>query len=454
MRKLIVEQRSLFDQAINLLLSIFKPEKELKLMDTLLNENPDILDAIHVDLTHSTNKSGRKGLSAERVLRAAVLKQYKGYSYRELRKRINDGVSLRWFTRFNSDRVPHYTSLQKAIKSIRVQTWERINDYLMQFAKDRKLENGCSMRADTTVAESNIAYPVDARLLNDSVRVLTRLMQRAVELVPGLNFAFSKRSRRAKKRCYQIVMAKGPKAEQVRKKHYKDLIKVAHEVFDMANVCCKKLKGSAHLEALALHEQLDHFLTLAAVAIEQSERRVLEGEKVPVDEKIVSIFEEHTDIIKRGKSQCPTEFGHKILVVSGKSGLFTQFDTLRGNPSDDSLLPDILTKHEQQYQQAPWHFAGDRRFFSTANEELAYEAGVKKISICKPGYRSNERQEHEKQPWFKRLQRFRSGIEGLISGLMRGYGLKRCVWKGWEAFQSYVGLSIVTFNLQKIARLM
>ena len=454
MRKLIVEQRSLFDQAINLLLSIFKPEKELKRMDTILDENPDILDAVHEDLTHSTDKCGRKGLSAERVLRAAVLKQYKGYSYRELRKRINDGVSLRWFTRFNSDRVPHYTSLQKAIKSIRVQTWERINDYLMQFAKDRKLENGRSMRADTTVAESNIAYPVDARLLNDSVRVLTRLMQRAVELVPGLNFAFSKRTRRAKKRCYQIVMAKGPKAEQVRKKHYKDLIKVAHEVFDMANVCCKKLKGSPHLEALALHEQLDHFLTLAAVAIEQSERRVLEGEKVPVDEKIVSIFEEHTDIIKRGKSQCPTEFGHKILVVSGKSGLFTQFDTLRGNPSDDSLVPDILTKHEQQYQQAPWHFAGDRRFFSTANEELAYEAGVKKISICKPGYRSNERQEHEKQPWFKRLQRFRSGIEGLISGLMRGYGLKRCVWKGWEAFQSYVGLSIVTFNLQKIARLM
>ena len=454
MRKKIVAQRSLFDQAINILLTIFKPEKTLKKMDTIIDENPDILEAIHDDLTGRLNSSGRKGLSAERVLRSAILKQYKSYSYRELRNRINDGVSLRWFTRFYSDPVPHFTALQKAIKAIKPKTWSRINDILVEFAKERKLENGRSLRVDTTVTESNIAYPLDARLLNDSVRVLTRIMQRSVELVAGLNFSFSKRTKRAKKRCYQIVMAKGPKVEQRRKKLYKDLIKVANEVFHMASLCCKQLENSAHLEAIGLHDELDHYLTLAAVAIDQCERRVLKGETVPAEEKLVSIFEEHTDIIKRGKSQSPTEFGHKVLVTSGKSGLITQYQTFRGNPSDDTMLADIIASHQQQYQRAPWHLSGDRRFFSAENEKQAYESGVKKVSICKPGYRSKERKQLEKEQWFKKLQRFRSGIEGLISGLMRGYGLKRCLWKGWEAFQSYVGLSIVTFNLQKIAQLL
>lgn len=454
MRKKTVAQRSVFDQAIHTLLRIFKPEKTLKKMDTIIDENPDILEAIHSDLTSSLNKSGRKGLSAERVLRSAILKQYKKYSYRELRKRINDGVSLRWFTRFYTDPVPHFTALQKAFKVIKPRTWSRINDILVEFAKERKLENGRSLRVDTTVTESNIAYPLDARLLNDSVRVLTRIMQRSIELVPGLHFSFSKRTRRAKKRCYQIVMAKGSKAEQRRKKLYKDLIKVANEVFHMASLCCRQLENSVHLEAIVLHDELDHYLTLAAAAIDQCERRVLKGETVPAEEKVVSIFEEHTDIIKRGKSQSPTEFGHKVLVTSGKSGLITQYQTFRGNPSDDTMLADIIASHQQQYQQAPWHLSGDRRFFSAENEKRAYGSGVKKVSICKPGYRSKQRKQLEKEQWFKKLQRFRSGIEGLISGLMRGYGLKRCLWKGWEAFQSYVGLSIVTFNLQKIAQLL
>ena len=454
MRKKIIAQRSIFDQAIHLLITIFKPDKTLKKMDAIIDENPDILGAVHADLTGSLSNSGRKGLSAERVLRAAVLKQYKKYSYRELRKRINDGVSLRWFTRFYSDPVPHFTALQKAIKAIEPQTWQRINDMLIRFAKERKLENGRSLRVDTTVTQSNIAYPLDARLLNDSVRVLTRIMQRSVELVPGLHFSFYKRTRRAKKRCYQIVMAKGPKADQRRKELYRDLIKVANEVFHIASLCYRQLGDSAYLEALGLRDQLDHYLTLAAVAIDQCERRVLKGEMVPAQEKLVSIFEEHTDIIKRGKSQSPTEFGHKVLVTSGKSGLITQYQTFRGNPSDDAMLSDIIATHQQQYQQVPWHLSGDRRFFSAENEKQAYQSGVKRVSICKPGYRSKERKQLEKEQWFKKLQRFRAGIEGLISGLMRGYGLKRCLWKGWEAFQSYVGLSIVTFNLQKIARLL
>jgi IS5 family transposase len=454
MRKKIVAQRSVFDHAIDLLITMFKPNKKLKKMSDILDNNPDIVAVVHTDLTEGSTDSGSHGMSAERVLRCAVLKQYKQYSYRELWERLKDGVSLRWFTRFYSDPIPHYTTLQKAIKTIKVDTWARINEVLLSYAQKNKLERGKSLRADTLVVQTNIAYPLDCRLLWDSIRVLTRIMESSRQALPEINFAFAKRTRRAKKRCYRIVMAKGPKAKYQRQKFYKDLIKIADEVFDMGERCLKELSFHPQSETLPFLEQLDHYLTLSAVAIFQCKRRVLKGEKVPSSEKIVSIFEDHTDIIKRGKSQSPTEFGHKVMVTTAKSGLITQYQVFQGNPDDAHMIPDILSKHQNQYGQAPKSLCADRRFFSTENEKKAYQSGVEKVSICKPGYRSHDREQIEKERWFKTLQRFRAGIEGIISALMRGYGLKRCLWKGWESFQSYVGLSVVTFNLQKIAGLL
>jgi IS5 family transposase len=451
MRKKIIAQRSVFDHAIDLLITMFKPSRKLKKISAIVDDNPDIVAAVHADLTQSSTDSGSHGMSAEQVLRCAVLKQYKQYSYRELWERLKDGISLRWFTRFYSDPIPHYTTLQKAIKSIKADTWARINEVLVFYAQNRKVETGKSLRVDTTVVGSNIAYPLDSRLLWDSIRVLTRIMERSRQAIPEIPFAFAKRTRRAKKLCYRIVMAKGPKAKDNRQRFYKDLVKIANEVFLMGERCLKQMSKNPHCKTLPLFEQLDHYLTLSAVAINQCERRVLKGEKVPASEKIVSIFEDHTDIIKRGKSQSPAEFGHKVLIATANSGLITQYQVFRGNPDDAHMIPDILTHHKNQYGKAPKSLCADRRFFSADNERKAYQSGIEKVSICKPGYRSKDRKQIEKERWFKTLQRFRAGIEGIISTLMRSYGLKRCLWKGWQAFQSYVGLSVVTFNLKKIA---
>jgi IS5 family transposase len=453
MRKQIVAQRSLFDHAIDLLIHLFKPSNKLKKISAIIDDNPDIVAAVHADLTEGSTDSGSHGMSAEQVLRCAVVKQYKQYSYRELWERLKDGVSLRWFTRFYCDPIPHYTTLQKVIKTIKADTWARINEALLSYAQEKKVERGKSLRVDTTVVGTNIAYPLDSHLLWDSIRVLTRIMERSRQDIPDINFAFAKRTRRAKKLCYRIVMAKGAKAKDNRQRFYKDLIKIANEVFVMGKRCLMELKKHPQSKTLPFFGPLDHYLTMSAIAIDQCERRLLKGEKVPASEKIVSIFEDHTDIIKRGKSQSPTEFGHKVLITTAKSGLITQYRVFRGNPDDAHMIPDILTIHQNQYGQAPKGLCGDRRFFSSDNETSAYTAGVEKVSICKPGYRSKARQQIEKKRWFKNLQRFRAGIEGIISALMRSYGLKRCLWKGWDAFQSYVGLSVVTFNLQKIAAL-
>lgn len=454
MRKKILTQPSLFDQAIEMLISLFEPDKKLKLIDHIIDVNSSIVELVHNDLTNGLDDSGSNGISAEQVLRSAIIKQKKGYSYRELRERLHDGICYRWFTRFYSAEIPHYTTFQKAIKCISNSTWNKINEVLINYSKEQKLEDGKSVRVDTTVVECNIAYPIDARLLNDSIRVLSRIMDKCRVVIPDLKFSFFKRVKRSKKLCYKIVMAKGQKVKERRYKLYKDLLKITKEVYCMALECSKELQKSPHIEAIYFHKELDKYLTLVAIAIKQCERRVIKGEQVLASEKIVSIFEDHTDIIKRGKSQCPTEFGHKVLIATGKSGLITYYQSFRGNPCDGSMLPEVLVSHKKLYGASPENLAGDRRFFSLDNENLAYENGVSRLSISKPGYRSKARIAIEKQKWFKKLQRFRAGIEGIISGLMRSYGLQRCLWKGWEAFQNYVGLSVVTFNLQKIATLL
>lgn len=451
MRRKIIAQQSLFDYEIDNLLVYIRPNDTLKIKDKILEENKEITKLVHEDLTQNVKDTGANGMSAEQVLRSAIIKQWKGFSYRELAERIHDGITLRWFTRFKTGKVPHFTALQKAIKSISCDTFEKINDILVGYAKKEKLEKGKTIRTDTTVVETNILYPVDARILDDSVRTLTRIMLEITENFPKVNFGFANRTRKSKKFCYQIVLTKGKDAEKKRKKLYRKLISASNEVFNMGCRCLGQFSENAQI---ALLDKLDHFLNLTAVAIEQCERRVIKGEKVPADEKIVSIFEPHTDIICRGKTQSPAEFGHKVLFTSGKSGLVTQFSTLKGNPGDNELLPGVLKKHKQQYGKTPFALAGDRRFFSAKNEEIAGNEGVKRVCIKKPGYRSKDRKHLENKRWFKKLCRFRAGIEGTISGLARGSGLKKCLWKGWESFKSYVGLGVITFNLRKIANLL
>jgi len=253
-------------------------------------------------------------------------------------------------------------------------------------------------------------------------------------------------------------MAKGKHAQEKREKHYRKLLKVAREVFGMAESCVKYLTSAVFgfeesLSASLLKQELEKYMGLAARAFEQCERRILRGEKVPASEKIVSIFEEHTDIICRGKTMSPAEFGHKIIVSTGASGIVTQYAICKGNPGDNEFVPAILAKHVEQFGAAPRSFAGDRRFWSAANEALASgdPYNVERVSIPRPGYRNTERRAIEKETWFKILKRFRAGIEGCLSTLLRGFGLTRCLWEGWESFKSWVGLSIFAYNLRKIA---
>jgi IS5 family transposase len=273
-------------------------------------------------------------------------------------------------------------------------------------------------------------------------------------------FEYHDRTRVTKKLSYKITMAKGKGAKQKRKKCYRKLLKIAAEVLQMARSCSASLQTEElgfdeKSAALLIRKELDQYTALAEQCISQCERRVMIGESVPADQKVVSIFEPHTDIIRRGKTMSPTEFGHKVLVATGASGLVTQYKVCQGNPSDGEYVDELLAKHVEQFGCAPRAFAADRRFYSKANEELAAADpyNVERVSIPKPGHKNTQRSALEKEPWFKKLQRFRAGIEGGLSTLLRSFGLGRCLWRGWESFQSWVGLSVFAYNLRKIAAL-
>jgi IS5 family transposase len=234
-----------------------------------------------------------------------------------------------------------------------------------------------------------------------------------------MRFEYHRRTKRVKKRAFQIALTKGKDAKAKRISIYRELLPLCQEVLEMAGACLSELESmreSRGLDFLASSfiESFKEYLPRTGQVIEQCRRRVIEGEKVPADEKIVSIFEPHTDIIRRGKSMSPTEFGHKLSLSTGSSGLVTQYQVCQGNPSDGDLLPGILDKHLEQFGRGPGAFAGDRRFYSEENEKLASSEPyhVEYVSIPKPGRRTPKRKAHESERWFKLLQRFRAGMRG------------------------------------------
>ena len=426
---------------------------ELQTIDRLLDGAPEILALVHADVGGGDKRAGRPAeATAEQVLRCAILMRLRGLPYRQLAAEIDASTLYRWFTRFYGKKVPHFSTLNDLIKRVSSETMERVNEAVVRLAVKKKLEDGRAVRHDTTVTETDIAHPVDARLLNDSVRVLSRELARLREVAPEVAFRFHNHTRRSKKRAYQIVVGKGKNIEKRRRVLYADLLKVQRKVRGYAQAAIAAVRADIavanRVEVMACLAELERDLPLAEQVYDQAHRRVILDESVPADEKVLSIFETHTDIICRGKKGSKAEFGHKIDVATGRSGLVTYYEVFEGNPGDNEVLERALADHIRLFGQAPEQVTGDRRYHSQANEQMAENNGVKQVALPKPGRLNKARQALQKQPWFRRLLRWRAGIEGNLSTLLRTFALKRCLWKGWESFKAYVGLSVLTYNLR------
>lgn len=432
--------------------------KELESMSRLLDAHPTIAELIWQDLpgTGAQTTRGAEGLSAEQVLRILVVKQLNGFSYRALAFHLADSRSYQTFCRLGLlDKLPTKSALQANLKALKPATLEAINRMLLGAAQQAKVEMGRTVRTDCTVVESNIHDPKDSELLWDCVRVLSRLLGRARDLLGTDKVEFGNRTRRAKRRRKEIAYAKN---DQERQPAYQDLLRITTEVYGHGLKVRDLLRGAQVLNSLGLLEALaakrvaeefDRFLPLTQRVMDQTQRRVLEGESVPAGEKIVSIFEDHTDIIRKDRRE--TLYGHKICLTSGASSLILDCKVLEGNPADSTLAKVMVERQSEIYSRPPRQIVFDGGFASKMNLSEIKALGVQDVAFSKG--RGLAIGDMVKSTWvYRRLRDFRAGIEGNISFLKRVFGLDRCSWKSRPSFQSYVWGSILSFNLLVLAR--
>jgi IS5 family transposase len=385
----------------------------------------------------------------------------KNWDYRELRERIADGYTLRRFTRFFSQLVPKHDAFNRAFNRLTPATLEVINDLVVKSAVALGLENGKKLRVDTTVVETDIHHPTDSTLLWDTVRVVTRLVGNLDDLLPQGVPGFTNRSRSARRRMQEIQRMTPKQRLQRQIPKYRELIRTTEQAVGNAREVLKKTERVSSIDLMteiaikAIRNQIDHYCGLGDRVIDQARRRVLDGEQVPNEEKIFSIFETHTDLIMRGKTLKPVEFGHKVYLAESARGLITQYRVLDGNPSDEAHVESSLKCHQETFGEAPDVYSADRGFFSQANIEKCRDAGVELVCIPQRGGKKTAAlTSFEKSRTFKDGQRFRAGIEGRISVLFRGRGMKRCLDEGRERFELLVGAAVLANNLMVIARLL
>lgn len=426
-------------------------EKELEAISRIIDNTPTICEYVLQDLNKGKlfhRRSGAQGMSADQVLRAAIVLRLFDFTYKQLAFHISDSRCLRRFCRIGiADKGFKKSALNSNIKSISEQTWERISQDLLDYAKGKKIEKGRKVRIDCTVVESNIHKPFDSVQLFDCVRVLTRLMNQTRDEF-GINLIFSDHCLRAKRRMVGIQYAGNNKE---REPMYKDLLKITRKTIGSATEAAKAVdqQAAVDLDLMGMVFAFQHYIDLSKRVYDQTYRRIIHGESVPADQKVFSIFEDHTDIIIKDRRE--THYGHKICLTGGASNLILDCKILEGNPADTDLVEQMLDRQKQIYGRYPLKVAFDGGFASKKNLEKAKshnikdvcfskKRGMKETDMCRSNY------------VYKKLRRFRAGIESGISWLKRSFGLTRCTWKGFRSFKCYVLSSVVAANLLTMAR--
>ena len=421
--------------------------RQLKALSDLLDRHSEVLQWVERDFNKpDVAKRGARGLSLESIFRCLILKLTQRMSYRELEFSVSDSPTYRSFARLRGEQSPSSSALQSTIRRLSPQTLAAINRLLMSqwFAQgDLSLTQ---LRIDSTVVDCHIAPPSDSQLLNDGVRVLSRLMSNSL-VRTGVKIRFVDQRKRSKSLAFRIFHAK--KAE----KHalYPQLLNcvkvtLRQTVKARDKVC---LEARVESEAQAWTREVEHYRALLLKVVDQTQRRVFNDEKVPVSEKLVSLFEPHTDIIVKGKRD--VQYGHKVNLATQQDGFVTYLNIEDGNPADATLYMPVLRRCHNDYHRQPIAVAADGGYASQSNVTQARKSGVKQAVFSKRVGLSYH-QMGVKKKTFKALSHFRAGIEGNISELKRAFNMGRATWKGHDGFNAYVWSAALSYNLQRMVR--
>jgi IS5 family transposase len=414
-------------------------------MGELLDAHPEIEAMAEEALVADgvSRNLGRVGMSADQVVRALIVKQMNQFSYEELAFHLADSLTYRAFCKFGAfDETPARSTLQQNLQRVSAETLGRINRALLRTPEAKGVDDGKKVRIDSTATRTNIHEPSDSSLLWDAIRVLVRQMYAAWEHV---DFIWSDHSRRAKRRTVAIISARKVRRFNL----YQDLLDVARRTVGYAEKAQQALI-EAGFEKIPCATNLARFLPLARRVIDQTQRRVIEGEKVPPSDKVLSIFEPDTDLLVRGRRD--PIYGHKLCLTVGASSLVFDCTIERGNPMDSTLAFKMVERFREAFGCSPAQVVFDGGFASSDNVARIKACGVTDVAFTK--HQGIELSEMVRSSWiFKRLKRFRAGVEGCISFLKRCFGLARCTWRGGrEGFAAYTWSAILAANLLTLAR--
>ena len=420
----------------------------LRRLSEVLDEHPEILDLVAADLIDaSVSAVGRTGLSAESVLRCLLLKQQRGLSYEQLAFHLSDSQTYRTFTRLPAHLSPSRSCLQSTIRSIKPLTLERAHQILTRSLLDTGTASLDKLRIDSTVVASHIAPPSDSQLLNDGVRVISRLLAKS-KIETGVKVRFTDKRKAAKSLAFRIFNAKKATKDEL----YPEMLTIARLALKQADRGRQQVIEGAALSASCQKwlDALAHYRDLTSRVVEQTERRVVCGEQVPSAEKIVSLFEPHTDIIVKGFRD--VQYGHKINLSSELNGFITALTIEEGNPGDKTLFLPVLDYHRSVLGKLPRSVVADGGYASQANVAAGRAMGLKHVVFHKPVGVSLTAM-GVKSKTFNALRHFRAGIEGNISELKRAFGAAKATWKGHDGFKAFVWASALSYNLVRLARL-
>jgi IS5 family transposase len=433
----------------------------------ILDDNPEILDLVHRDIANaldSYNDDGRRSrISAENVLRTAIAQVIENEPLRRIVMRIDESDNMRQFVRIYNEDMFSYATFCALRNHIRPETWTKINRMLAVHAIEQEYISGEKLRIDTTAVETNIHYPTDSSLLADTYRVMARLIGIARKIDPDLVGKRRLRERKVKRLHASISRKATKKGELSReaKKLYRRLFELVEGILALALEVRDKLAAGGFtrpngrkvvVQNSMLTLSIEHFHELGQRVLDQARRRVIDDETVPSKEKLYSIFEPHTELIKRGKAGKLVEFGHMVLIEQVEGKLITGYEVFEHKPNDKELVDPALKNHEELFGTLPEKLSADKGFYESMEKIKELEEGVGVVSICKKGKRTEQEKERESSKPFTRAQRFRAGIEGTISVLKRALGMFRCMTKGWRHFKATIGRIIFAHNLLVLAR--
>jgi IS5 family transposase len=439
-------------------------EDWMRQIDEVLSDR-ELLDTVYEALARRwplSRTRGRKGTPAEVALRLLLLKHMRNWSYAILEREVRANLVYRQFTRVGAEKVPDAKTLGKLGIALGPEIIEKIHQRVVAIAQEKKVVQGKKLRVDTTVVETTIHYPTDSTLLGDGARVLTRTMKDIAQLAGAVGEKLRERTRSVRHRLIEIGRASRSKVEQGKEKlkqTYRKLLHTTGRVVAQARRFAQEVangvkRGATLMEQAALEANRHYLETMiprVQQVMRQTRERVIDGNTHVVG-KIVSLFEPHTEIIRKGKAGKPTEFGKMVKIQEAEQQIITHYEVYDARPADADLLIPALEVHQQRLGCLPRLVTADAGFFSATNEAAVQALGVKRVAIPNRSTKNAERKKLEKKRWFRKAQKWRTGIEGRISLVKRRHGLNRCRYKGQQGMKRWVGLGVIGDNLINIGR--